>query len=131
MEKIVIIKDVLYIKPLKKPLNQKEIKKFKKILDNEIKSLKHHFNNEAAWDIDFNYYYEEALMQFLGLNIDLKFEALSYALNKIKGISAYYKEGTFKLTNEKEKVFYNPLNDKIYLSKTAKNVEYDIQLGDF
>ena len=131
MAKINLIDGVVYFEPLNKPLNKKEIQKFKKILNNEIKTLKFHFNKDVAWDIDFNYYYEEALMKFLGLNIDLKFEALSHVLNKIEGLEAVYKDGGFKLVNTKDKVFYNPIKNKIYLAKSVKNIEHDIQLGDF
>lgn len=110
----------------KSVLTKKQKQLFKKIIKNHILSLKKHFKDES-WDINSDSITHDILYDFFGFHLS---DILIHEICGKCNVSWGLKDNTFVFKNKKQKVFYSPLKNKLYVNTCMDNVNYDIQLGN-
>lgn len=108
-----------------KRLTSKQKAELKKIIKQNLKEVKGHFN-DAAYKLDAKYIISDIVDNFFGVNFtDI---IIGQICNKADVTYTYQDKAYF--INEKIKAFYNPIKNKIYLDTRARNLEFDVQLGN-
>lgn len=114
----------------KTSLTKSQKKKFKKILNSQINDLKKHYK-EGAWDLDISCIVSNIYTELL--DCDFYLITLNEVISKIDGLS-WEKGGTwgeYCFVNKKQKIFYSPEKNQIYINTRMNDVNFDIQLDDF
>ncbi len=92
----------------------------------EVKTSKAHFK-DGAWPLDVEGVVAEIMLKVLGFETFMLKAAL--AANSGTSLSLSFKNG-MTMTNTVDKVFFNLKSNKIYVAKSAKDADFDVQLGD-
>jgi len=109
-----------------KVLTKSQKKKLEALIKDQIKMAKEHFK-EGAWDLNSKYMLFDTIDGFFDFSFsDLFLTQMCYQAKV--GYASTLKGSVYR--NYTDKVFYNPVKNKIYLATTAKDVNVDIQLGD-
>lgn len=106
-------------------------KKQREILNNSVAeakiSIKEHFNNSGAWDLNASFYSEEIITKIFG--IDFFYHFVSKISKDIEGVQTVWESGECKFKNIQEKVFLDGITSELYIAIEAKNINNDENLG--
>lgn len=118
------------IMPLKKidesNLTKEQKTTLKNAIKEQIKTAKSHFK-DGAWNLSARFYYDEVVESLLGFSLsDMFITQLCSQVN----VTYTYNNGEPLFVNNVPKVFYSQVRNKMYVDTRARDVDYDVQLGD-
>ena len=108
-------------------LTSEQKKLVKKTVIDQIELAKTHFGNDGAWNLDMRFLYDEVVEKLLGFSLS---DLLITQVCAKADVTYGYIGNKSLFVNLKDKAFYNPIKNKIYVDTIMRNSDTDIQLGD-